>query len=157
MDSPYLPKILWFFERRQLYNNGNLIKRKRNSISFFLSILDDKYILGTDSLIIRNFSLSDQGIYYCRAFITLKTNFLTKIYPILVQIQNQNSSSNISNSLAIENKYCPGFNQTIIINNTISYCNTDGYISNQTCPKDQIWNKDYSQCSVELSMWIYLE
>ena len=30
MDSPYLPKILWFFERRQLFNTG---KYSRNKIS----------------------------------------------------------------------------------------------------------------------------
>jgi hypothetical protein len=59
-------------------------------IKYLFYILGDKYILGTDSLVIRNFSYYDQGIYYCRAFITLKTNFLNKIYPILVQLQSKN-------------------------------------------------------------------
>ncbi|CAF1174767.1 unnamed protein product [Rotaria sp. Silwood1] len=129
MDSPYLPKILWFFERRQLYNN------------------EDKYILGIDSLIIRNFNYNDQGVYYCRAFITLKTKFLSKIYPILVQLQNSTSFINETSLSSIENKHCDDFSETIITNNTISYCNIDGYISNFTCPMNQIWNEDYSQCS----------
>ncbi|CAF3753964.1 unnamed protein product [Rotaria sordida] len=133
MDSPYLPKILWFFERRQLNNN------------------EDKYIIGIDSLIIRNFNYYDQGVYYCRAFITLKNKFLSKIYPIIVQLQNSTSFINDTSLSLIENKHCDGFTETIITNNTISYCNTDGYISNYTCPMDQIWNEDYSQCSSPMS------
>ncbi|CAF1368900.1 unnamed protein product [Adineta steineri] len=133
MDSPYLPKILWFFERRQIYNN------------------DEKYILGTDSLVIRNFDYYDQGVYYCRAFITLKNNFLSKIYPIFVQLQNSSSYLNDTLIRTIENKHCNGFSENIKTNNTISYCNTDGYISNQTCPIGQIWNDDYSQCTLPLN------
>jgi len=136
-----------------------------------LLFIEDKYILGTDSLVIRNFSYYDQGVYYCRAFITLKNNFLSKMYPILVQLQSKDFSFNMniiylfikkkdssyyindSLSSSIENKHCNGFRQTIITNNTISYCNTDGYISNYTCPKDLIWNEDYSQCLSPLSMY----
>jgi len=90
MDSPYLPKILWFFERRQLFNNGTDFRKKIFHWEIFLFFfLEEKYILGTDSLVIRNFSYYDQGVYYCRAFITLKDNFLSKIYPIFVQLQSK--------------------------------------------------------------------
>lgn len=139
-------------------NENNYIIMVKISIVFLIKILwiiilEYKYILGSDSLVIRNFSLSDQGVYYCRAFITLKNNFLTKIYPILVQIQNKTSllSTNI-NFLSLENKYCQNLNQTFIRNNTISYCNINGNISNQTCPQNYIWNNDYSQCLSEMSM-----
>lgn len=56
---------------------------------FSIFYLDEKYVLGSDSLVIRNFSSNDQGVYYCRAFITLKTNFLTKTYPIFVRLQGK--------------------------------------------------------------------
>jgi len=52
-------------------------------------LIDQKYILGQDSLVIRNFTEMDQGVYYCRAFITLKTQILSKIYPILVQLYSK--------------------------------------------------------------------
>lgn len=53
-----------------------------------LFFLGEKYRFGIDSLVIQNFTYADQGVYYCRAFITLRTNFLTKVYPILVQLQS---------------------------------------------------------------------
>ncbi|CAF4154361.1 unnamed protein product [Rotaria socialis] len=129
MDSPYIPKILWFFERRQLHHN------------------EHKYIFGVDSLFIRNFTYHDQGVYFCRAFITLKTRFLMKIYPILVQLQNSSWFVNETLPPSLENKNCDNLNETVVTNNTISYCNTGGYVSNCTCPQGQIWNEDYSQCS----------
>ncbi|CAM4764794.1 unnamed protein product [Rotaria magnacalcarata] len=129
MDSPYIPKILWFFERRQLHHN------------------EHKYIFGVDSLFIRNFTYHDQGVYFCRAFITLKTRFLMKLYPILVQLQNSSQFVNEALPPSLENKNCDNLNETAITNNAISYCNTDGYVTNCTCPQGQIWNKDYSQCS----------
>ncbi|CAF1631653.1 unnamed protein product [Adineta ricciae] len=149
MDSPYLPKILWFFERRQIQNNT------------------EKYTLGTDSLVIRNFSYYDQGVYYCRAFITLRNNFLSKLYPIYVQLQSKppltltfhskfnlfyflkDSSSSFTDETSpsdLENKKCTGFHEHLVTRNSISYCNIDGYISNQTCSNDDIWNDEYSQC-----------
>jgi hypothetical protein len=64
-----------------------------------VSSLDDKYILDRDSLIIRQFNFADQGVYYCRAFITLKANFLTKIYPILVQLQGRSRYISIDSLL----------------------------------------------------------
>ncbi|CAF4457440.1 unnamed protein product, partial [Rotaria magnacalcarata] len=134
MDSPYIPKILWFFERRQLHHN------------------EHKYIFGVDSLFIRNFTYHDQGVYFCRAFITLKTRFLMKLYPILVQLQNSSQFVNEALPPSLENKNCDNLNETAITNNAISYCNTDGYVTNCTCPQGQIWNKDYSQCSSPMSM-----
>ncbi|UJR32092.1 hypothetical protein I4U23_019560 [Adineta vaga] len=128
MDSPYLPKLLWFFERRQIHNNS------------------EKYVLGTDSLVIRDFNYYDQGVYYCRAFITLRNSFLSKLYPIYVQLQNASSFINDTFLSKIENKKCIDFHEHLITNNTITYCNTDGYVSNQTCPINQIWYEDYLQC-----------
>ena len=60
-------------------------------ICIFVSRVAEKYTLGTDSLVIRNFSYYDQGVYYCRAFITLRNNFLSKLYPIYVQLQSKSS------------------------------------------------------------------
>ncbi len=54
---------------------------------------------------------------------------------------------------SIANKHCDDFKEIILTNNTISYCNTDGYISNQTCPNGQIWDEDYSQCVAAWSMY----
>ncbi len=73
---------------------------------------------------------------------------LFEIYILLIYLFIKDSSSFINDTLlsTMENKHCEGFTETMITNNTISYCNTDGYISNQTCPIDQIWNEDYSQC-----------
>ena len=51
-----------------------------------------------------------------------------------------------------ENKSCDGFAESVTVNNTVSYCNVDGYISNYTCPADQIWDDDYAQCTSPLSM-----
>ena len=63
--------------------------RTVNMLLLLCNFLGNKYILGADSLIIRNFDYYDQGVYYCRAFITLKTDFLSKIYPIFVQLQSK--------------------------------------------------------------------
>ena len=62
------------------------------SILDMLLFLGEKYRFGIDSLVIQNFTYADQGVYYCRAFITLRTNFLTKVYPILVQLQSKRIS-----------------------------------------------------------------
>jgi len=80
--------------------------------------------------------------------------FLKYIYIFFFLFISKDSSLYINNSLSpsIENIHCNKFTESIITNNTISYCNTDGFISNQTCPNDQIWNKEYSQCSTTLSM-----
>lgn len=53
--------------------------------------LEHKYIIGTDSLIIRNFTYYDQGAYYCRAFITLRTRLLMKMYPIAVHLKSKDN------------------------------------------------------------------
>ena len=90
MDSPYLPKILWYFERHQIFQRGNDVRRRSN-VGTRCILSEDKYILGVDSLIIRNFTYYDQGVYYCRAFITLRNDLLTKINPVLVQLHGNSA------------------------------------------------------------------
>lgn len=48
---------------------------------------------------------------------------------------------------SIENKHCDNLSEITIINNTVSYCDTNGNISNYACPTNEIWNDDYAQCS----------
>ena len=95
MDSPYLPKILWYFERHQIFQRGNDVRRRSN-VGTRCILSEDKYILGVDSLIIRNFTYYDQGVYYCRAFITLRNDLLTKINPVLVQLHGNSARVHLS-------------------------------------------------------------
>lgn len=95
MDSPYVPKVLWFFERQQIFNQGRNQCHGSDDEQRLKAYLDEKYILGSDSLVIRNFTAIDQGVYYCRAFITLRTDFLSKTYPILVQLNGQSMRSSL--------------------------------------------------------------
>ncbi|CAF1337820.1 unnamed protein product, partial [Didymodactylos carnosus] len=97
MDSPYIPHLLWFFDNIQIFSDS------------LFHMTRDKYNLTQDSLLIKNFSLNDQGIYYCRAFITLRDELITKIYPVYVQLKesrwNENMTEfleNSTNSLDVE-------------------------------------------------------
>ncbi|CAF4359583.1 unnamed protein product, partial [Rotaria magnacalcarata] len=58
-----------------------------------------------------------------------------KLYPILVQLQNSSQFVNETLPPSLENKNCDNLNETAITNNAISYCNTDGYVTNCTCPQ----------------------
>lgn len=143
MDSPYIPQILWFFERKQIFER------------------EGKFEIGADYLLIRNFTDRDRGVYFCRAFITLKNNFLTKTYPIFVEIQASNESTEENFPVApVEKRFCPLNSSEIVESNrTTFFCTTDGEVSRIQCEENQVWSFEFSRCvsNRELSPSSFLE